>query len=257
MVLLSVTLTACGGGNGGTSDPPVNTTNSNNAPAQTNEVTATPDKPKESPATEVAYELGYVGAKTWENSIGTVWVQVIFEVKNTGTADLYLSSGACDLEDASGSLVAAKKMISVYPDTIAPGESAIYYEETTLDDFSAGTALTVIPRPDVAKAKHEVIRLPVSDTKLQEEQYFGLKLIGRVENNTSDVMDGMTYVSAVLRDADGLPLGVMFTIIMDDIAVGDKVGFECSGLSLPDGVTLESVASFDVAAYPLQMQFQF
>ena len=245
-LISTLSLAACGG---------IDTPSGGNTTAPSSASSSEAVASEEPSVAEVAYELGYVGATTWTNSIGTVWVQTIIEIKNTGTADLYLSSGSYDLEDESGSLVAAQSLVSVYPDIIAPGESAVYYEATTLDEVSAGANLTVIPHPKVAKSKNSLVRLPVSDTKLQEGQYTGLELIGRVENNTDVVIDGMTYVSVVLRDAAGVPIGVLFTILMEDLAPGDKVGFECNALSLPESVTLESVASFDVFAYPLQMQF--
>ena len=65
----------------------------------------------------------------------------------------------------------------------------------------------------------------------------------------------MVYVVAFLYDADQKCIGQMFTILMDELAVGDKVGFEMSDMSLPDSITVDSVADVVYYAYPMQLQF--
>lgn len=214
----------------------------------------TPEPAPESTPEPKAYEVTYTSAKAYTNSIGTTWVQVIAEIENTGTADLYLSAGSYDLEDANGKLIASSSMTSTYPQVISPGEKAYMYEETTLDNAVDGE-LTVLPRPDVKKAKVENIRFNVTDVEISDQTYGGLKAIGRIENTSSETADGMTYVVFILKDANGTPIGQVFTIIMEDLAPGDKIGFEATALSLPDNVTADTVASYDVLAYPMQMQF--
>lgn len=95
------------------------------APASS-EAPADPAPESEAPEAEkpqgAAYEVTYTNAKVWTNSLGTPWVQTIVEITNTGDTDLYLSSGAYDLEDSSGALVTARTMVSAYPNVIVPGE---------------------------------------------------------------------------------------------------------------------------------------
>jgi len=203
---------------------------------------------------ETAYEVTYSSAKTYKNSIGTVWVQIIFEVENTGTTELYLSSGSCDLEDSTGKLVASETMISVYPQVISPGEKAYYYEETTLDGVTNTPELTVIARPDVEKAKVSKQELAVSEVELQDSTYYGIKALGRVENTLTEEAS-MIYVAVVLFDSQNKPTGLLFTILMEDLASGSKIGFEASALSMPDDITTSSVASFKAFAYDFQYQF--
>lgn len=199
----------------------------------------------------VQYEITDARATSWVNSIGTTWVQVIVEITNTGTSNLYLSSGSYDLEDAEGHLVASQTLVSEAPDVIAPGEKGYMYEETTLDTPVEGE-LTVLPRVDVEEASVDLIRYTVSDASLTEGKYGDLKILGRVENTSAEPGD-MVQIVAVLYDADGVCIGQMFTILTDELAAGDKIGFEMSSLSLPDTVTAEAVAEIVYYAFPMQM----
>ena len=91
----------------------------------------TTEENTEASAENVAYEITDNRLVLYTNSIGTVWMQGIVEITNTGNVDLYMSSGQFDIEDASGSLVDSSSMISVFPQIISPGEKAYYYMSTT------------------------------------------------------------------------------------------------------------------------------
>ena len=206
-------------------------------------------------AEEASYEITDCTTKTWVDSIGSPWIQTIVEISNTGSKNLYLSSGSYDLEDASGSLIASRSMVSAFPNVIAPGEKGYMYEETILDQPVEGE-LKAIPRVKIDEATVELIRYNVTDTKLAAGTYGGIKALGRVENTSSESANS-TYVVAFLYNADGKCIGQMFTIITDELAPGDKIGFEMSGMSLPDDVSLETIAEAVYYAYPMQLQLHF
>ncbi|MPM86395.1 hypothetical protein SDC9_133484 [bioreactor metagenome] len=243
-LLLVMFLFACGSNETATQTP--------EQPAPSGETTPPPEAPAETK--EASYEVTYTNCKLWKDSIGSVWGQTIVEISNTGTENLYLSTGSYDLEDKDGNLVASKTLVSTYPDVLAPGEKGYMYEETTLDDVDTSMALTVIARPDVEKSTSELVRFPVTDTKISDAEYGGVKMLGRVEN-TSKEAQSMVYIVAFLYDSNGTMIGSMFTILSDELAAGDKIGFEMQGFSLPDNVTASSVANYVVYAYPYQMQF--
>ena len=207
---------------------------------------------QESTAEKEAYEVGDGKAVVFTDSIGSVWVLISVPVKNTGSVNLFLSSGTMDLEDADGHLVESKNMVSVYPQVLKPGETAWYYEETTLDSAPASD-LKVIPHVDVEKAKVDCIRYEVSDLSLADDTYGGIKITGRVENTTTED-ESMPYVVAFLYDADDNFLGQAFTI-MDDLKAGDKMGFSMSTFSSYSEFKSENVARYEVFAYPSQFQF--
>ncbi len=255
LVLVSVllmALCACGASVENVQDAS-DTTVQNTQKAPIGETVEKTAEPAAAPAEAKAYEVTYTKAVAWTNSIGTSWVQVIVEITNTGSCDLYLSSGAYDLEDAGGKLVTSQSYVSMYPDVLAPGEKGYLYDETTLDAAVDGE-LKVVARPDVKEATVELIRYAVTDAELKDGSYGGLKLLGRVENTSSAAAD-MVYVVAFLYDDNGVCIGQIFTILTDELAAGAKVGFEMSDFSLPDSVTLDSVASYVIYAYPMQMQF--
>lgn len=251
--VMLMSMTACGGnsesGNAGANEPNDTSVSIGNTSQSTEKEPEQPEPPKED------YEVTYSNARAYTNSIGTTWVQAIVEIENTGSENLYLSSGAYDLEDADGSLIASQSMVSTFPDVIAPGEKGYMYEETTLDEYSGDGNLKIIPRPDVKAAKVDLIRYNISDITVKDDQFSGVKVMGRIENQTSESTDGMVYIVAFFRNAEGTPIGSAFTILTEDVGAGDKIGFEFSGLSLPDDVTADAITSYDVIAYPMQMQF--
>lgn len=249
VVMLVITLCACGSGQTQSED---NTTEISSSDVS-DEILTENSSPEQSSESSVSYEITDSRARTWTNRIGSVWVQTIIEIKNTGTTNLYLSSGSYDLEDASGKLVASQKMVSAYPNVLAPGEKGYMYEETTLNEAVDGE-LTVLPHEDVEEATVDLIRFPVTDVEISNDTYGSVKMLGRIEN-TSDEEESMIYIVAFLYDANGSCIGQMFTILLEDLAAGDKIGFEMSGFSLPDDITTETIADFVIYAYPMQYQF--
>lgn len=202
--------------------------------------------------TSSPYEITYSSVKTYKDSIGTTWAQVIVEIENTGLYNLFLESGICDLEDTEGTLVASKN-ISVFPQIIAPGEKAYYYDEYLLDSLAEAIELRIIPRLQVKKSTSEHITYPVTDVSITDFTYGGLKVMGRVENTTNSE-DSMIYVVITLFNEASEPIGLAYTILADDLTPGEKVGFELTASSFPNEVTADSVASYTAVAYPHQYQ---
>ena len=62
----------------------------------------------------------------------------------------------------------------------------------------------------------------------------------------------MVYVIANFFDKDGKFIGQQFTILMDELPAGDKVGFETSSLS--SRLDASDIATYDVIAFPYQYQ---
>ena len=211
------------------------------------------EAPKEETKEAVAWETGEARAVTYTDSIGSVWVQVICPVTNTGTKNLYLSSGTMDLEDTDGHLVESLSMVSVFPEVIQPGETAYYYEETILDGGDPG-ALNVLPHVKVKEAKVDCIRFEISDVDIADESYGDVKVTGRVENTTSED-ENLVQVIALLFDADNNLIALPFTYLTDGLTAVDKIGFSMTTFSVPDSVTAGAVDHYEVYAYPQQFQF--
>lgn len=201
---------------------------------------------------KMSYQITYTNTVLEKNSIGTVWVFAIAEITNTGDTDLFLESGSIDLEDESGNLIKVLNYVSVFPQIISPGEKAYYYDETTIDNVSENTNLSAKLHPEIVKSKSTKINFPVSDVVLTDEDYFGIKATGRVEN-TSQEDAGLLYIAIILFDSNDKPMAVLFTI--ESVNAGVKKGFSASALSLPDNITTTTVARFVAVAYTRQFQF--
>ena len=154
-----------------------------------------------------------------------------------------------DIENADGSLATTLSMVSAYPQIIKPGETAYYYEETTYDGTNI-EGLKVVPHVNAEKAKADLIRLELSDLQIKDDT-LGVKVIGHVKN-TTDKEESMVYVIANFFDKDGKFIGQQFTILMDELPAGDKVGFETSSLS--SRLDASDIATYDVIAFPYQYQ---
>ena len=201
-----------------------------------------------------AYEITYAKATTWVDILGTVWVQGLVEVTNTGTEPLYLNPGAFDLEDSDGRLVKSVSLVSAFPDVIASGEKAYYYEETVLE-IDKAIDLVILPRVSVEKAKVDLIRFDITDLELSDGSFGGgLTARGRIENATDEKHD-LIYVAVVLFDGSNTPIGLLFTIIMEDLNPGDRIGFEMSEFSMLRDISVNDVHSYIAYGYPLQWQF--
>lgn len=200
-----------------------------------------------------SFEIGDGVIRVYKNSIGSTWLTVGVPVTNNGTENLYLPSATIDLEDASGGLVKTLELVSAYPEVIAPGETAYYFEETTVEgDIPAAEEMKTILHAKIKKATVDLIRYDLSEVSVKDTQYDDVQVTGRVEN-TSQEAESFIYVSATLYDADGKFLSVVFTIISDELAPGEKIGFSASTLS--SELSASDVGSYDVYAYPQQMQF--
>ncbi len=203
-------------------------------------------------AKDIDYEIGEGNVRVWKSSIGSDWISVAIPVKNTGSKNLYLSAGTMDIEDASGAMVTSLSMVSVYPQVIQPGETAYYYQESTLEESISAEGLKIVPHVDVKASKVDCVRFTVSEEAVKTDSLNDVKVTGRVEN-TSDEAQNMVYVVANLYDKDGGLLVQQFTILTDELQPGEKIGFSTSNLGY--SFSAEDVADFEVFAFPQQYQF--
>lgn len=197
------------------------------------------------------YSYKFYPVKTWTNSIGISYAQVVFEITNTSNYDLYLGSADVELETENGSLFAVQNYINAYPQIISPGENAYYFESIMLDSAPEGILYDVWNIKH-AQSKVPKIQFPVTDVKISSDSFGYIKAIGRVEN-TSNVDQSLVYVSVMLFDENNVPIGHTFTFV--DVAANDTKGFECMFLNTSNDININSVASYTVVAYPNQFNY--
>ena len=196
----------------------------------------------------VKYEVGTPTVTQWTDSINSKWIKVAVPVKNTGEANLYLDDCSIDIESSTGSLLKTISFNRGYPEYIKPGETGYYYEETIVD-FTA-TNVVAVPNVQVEKATNDVIRYDITDVTINSDTYNGVKVMGRVQNNTS-TKGTMVKIAANLFDANGKLICNCFTYLNNDLNVGSKVGFTITPFAYDDFAPSD-VASYEIYAYPKQ-----
>lgn len=199
----------------------------------------------------VKYELGTSTIDTWTDSIGSKWMKIAVPITNTGTADLYLDDISVDIESSNGTLLETKSMISGYPEYIKPGETGYYYTATSRS--FTDTNVKVVPHCNAEKATNDVLRYKITDVSITADQYYGVKVMGRVENTTNK-KGSLDKIAACLFDANGKLICVAFTYLENDLAVGAKVGFSMTTFAFRN-FSPEDVASYEVYGYPTQLNW--
>lgn len=214
--------------------------------------TAEPE-PTAEPVEGPSWEEVSRGVKVWKNSIGTLWVHAWVEIRNNGTEPLYLSSTSLDIENADGDLLQTLKNVSGYPQVLMPGEVGVYDECTLADDELPEKGLTVTGRLKIEQSKVECIRYDITGFKVKTDKYKQTTGKGRVENNTEDPADGFIYACALCYNAKGNYIGLLYTIVTDEIPAGERQGFETMSASWK--VKDKDIAETITYAYPQQYQF--
>lgn len=244
-ILFLSTATACA-----TADPqPVET-----APETDTTTAAEPQQETEAatePETDAApvsdAQIQYDNITVWESSTGTLWYTAVVEVANLGETTLQLSSCTVDVEDANGALVATLDLGTSVPEVIDPGETAYYVDTSTLDAaLPEGYQLV----PHAKFGEHAApVRYPVSEVSLKDTDYFGVKAVCRIENNTDESISS-PRVAVVLLGADGHAVAELLAY-GDEIAPGEKMGVELGALSMAPDITADSVSGYVAYAEPM------
>lgn len=208
----------------------------------------TSDNTSDTDTKAMKYEVGDATIDSWTNSINTTWVKIAVPVKNTGNTNIYVGDMSADIESSTGTLLKTVSMISAFPEYIKPGETAYYYDETTVDFDTSN--IKVVPHVAIEKPSNDVIRYDLSEISITADTYFGVKVMGRVENKTSK-KGTLVYVAANLFDSNDKLICNCFTILENDLNAGDKVGFTCKPFAYTD-FTPTDVARYEIYSYPTQ-----
>lgn len=192
----------------------------------------------------------YSAARLYHDEFGTLWVQVIAEVQNSGRTPVALGDGTVRLYGNGEQELTVLDHVAPYPQTLKPGERAVYYEEKAIDTQYEGD-LTL--RLDCSSEPvDEAARYTVSDTELRRSASgSGIRsLTGTVQNETSRPGE-LVCVAAVLYDAEKKPLGVLYYYLLEKLQPGASQSFTLEPYRLPDTVRYSDVESFAVYAYPV------
>ncbi len=199
-----------------------------------------------STSTKMQYEAGNVSVDFWESGLGIRYMRVAVPVKNTGDINIYLDSISIDIENVSGNLLQTLSLVGAYPEFIKPGETGYYYEEHSCD--FTDTNVKAIAHVSVEKAKRDVIRYDVSDISIKSDTYDGIKITGRVANDTSKT-ETLAEISINLYDSNDRLICVCYTYLNSDLNSGSKVGFTVTPY-MYRYMTVSDIARYEAYAYP-------
>ena len=200
------------------------------------------------------YDVTYQYFNAFDNGYGKAEYQAIIEIQNTSAGNLYLGTATFDIYDRSGNIVASEPFISSDPSVIAPGEKGYYYSNGGyLDNVPMGDYV-LRPTINVESTNLSATRLTVSGTSIKTTSFGkNIDVLGTITNNTAE-SEGLLWVVIVLFDNNNLPIGIYGTNILD-VNAGSTVGFEAEGWHLPEYITINDVARYEVIAAPTQYQF--
>lgn len=202
-------------------------------------------------SSKAEYKLVDSYGKVYTDSIGTKYVKVAFSVKNTGKVNVFLKPGSADIENSNGTLEDTVDLISACPQVLKPGETGWYYENALYDGTETKN-LKIVANPDVEKATDDCIRYTVSEISIKEEQYLGIKILGRVENGTDKDVESVK-VMANLFDKDGKLISQESTYIDEGLTKGQKKSFEI--VSLNSEIKKSDIDKYEVYAFPYQFNW--
>lgn len=204
---------------------------------------------------EASYEVTYQNISFHQDSIGTLWSQAIVEVTNTGNNNLYLDYSSYELTAEDGTIIhTTSNSFIPYPQIIEPGEKGYYYEEQTMDSQTPTNGITITPHISAKAATVENLRMEVSNTEIYDKDMGGIDVHGKIKNTTGAEQSNV-YVAAILFNADGQPIGQLFTVLVNTLQPDEEIGFELEPMGLPESITRSSIADYKIFAYPEQFQF--
>ena len=208
----------------------------------------TTEAPTEAPDTVVCAVAGQ-SATLFRNDSGEVWLSAYVLVRNDGASPVSLPP--MDLTaSVNGGTVKTLSSVTAYPNVLAAGESACYYDEARVDtDMTGAAELAFALAPETA-AETDLVRYTVLETQLRDSVYGGLTLTGKVKNEAGEDSKGMVCVAAVLYDDSGAVIGVLYAYLPDKLAAGKTIDFTLDSFMLPADATAATVADIQTFAYP-------
>lgn len=189
------------------------------------------------------------------DSYGDTRYEAIIEITNTSSDPLYLNDATFDLEDADGHLIQTDDMVSSAPSVIKPGEKGYFYNQfgADIDPSVDVSTIQFVPHYKVEKANNLPHEYPLSDLSLGNDEWGGVKIVGRVLNDTDD-SDASVYIHALFYNAEGKIIGITGTNVYE-MPVGENSSFDISSMYAQTLLDAGSIADYKVIAQDYYYQF--
>lgn len=240
LCLLAACICGCAANNEETTITTEQTTTAEPAPDQTTEEPTYTETSTEIDISEPDDEpclLTYSAVTTYQDSVGNTWLNVMVGYTNFSDAPVLLDY--CDISvDADGEAILTLTDVAAYPSVIAPGETGYYFEQTHVE-LEGSEVLGLIFEPSI-ETTTEKEYFSVSEVQVVDAA-FGMEVSGVID--IPSPVSGLIEVCAILYDANGLPITVLF-----DYLEGSETNFILSGDRLPEGTTAADISDCVVYA---------
>ncbi len=199
---------------------------------------------------ELGYEISYANICLYEVGSGTVWMQAIAEITNTGEATLSLDTATFVVKNSTEETIGSKSGILSYPRVLSAGEKGYFYIETPIDGVEVSAQVTLDPQVEISKTSVVKYNFEATDTKLSTNALGDLTVTGKIENTTDKTFETV-YTATILYDENDLPIGLIPSGASYSLLSGETAEFADSAFALPDTIDEDAVASFTVLAYAI------
>lgn len=196
---------------------------------------------------EITYKEASHASYGWTDSLGNAYYTIICRIENTCDTTLFLNPSTFDVVETSTDRLLGTGTASAYPNVVAPGKIAYYYADIALNQTST-LETSVVSHLNIEESKVEPIHFPVTDVTFTTDKYGCTKIMGRVENTTSEEQN-LVVVSVMIYDKTGKPLLHEYTYV--NLAPNDKMGFEIITYALGT----EYDVTYDAGAFATQFNF--
>ena len=173
------------------------------APLPDNELTSSPSAiPTDAPAPNVQLEILNTDKLIQEDNGYTKSIKAYVEVKNTGDVTLQIKDSYFEIV-SEGLLLSVINNISAYPEIIKPGEKSViffYNQHEAMLNFHGIN--TIVPHIRYEIVEDEPQFFPVMDERFYDYGEGEIYIIGRVENNTTEIVEN-AKIAYITRDEEG------------------------------------------------------
>lgn len=140
-----------------------------------------------------------------------------------------------------------------YSRVCCAGYDYFYSNRATVDgDLSVSDDYVFVPHLDVEKSKYdEIVECEISDITMSEGARGPCSIIGRVSNNSKEDAS-LVWICLILYDAEGRPLGISGTNVID-LNAGESKSFSKEAFPI-DGVSFEDIADYKIVARKFVIQ---
>lgn len=187
------------------------------------------------------------GVTLYRNDLGEIWASVWVAVTNCADTPLALPETDITLS-VDGAAVKTIASVAAYPDVIRAGETGCYFDTVRVDVDAETAALSYDIEPVTTKGVQPRLSL-VGEPQLRDSVYGGLTLNGTVQNDMAEDIDGMFCIAAVLYDAEGDVLCVLYDYPDASLPSGASLPFTLDSFMLPEEITSADVNAIEVFAY--------